>query len=150
MDEKVVQSRFLSTSWTQTLTYENHLTWVSLEETVFIRKRVRFLEVNADIKLTNNLKMTSTSIESVSCQAALCLPSWQCASEVRPGALWTLAPATSMDSLSANFFLWDSLCFEVFTEFQLFAQGWMGIDEGWIFGEWETGPWLGFRLCFFL
>ena len=21
----------------------------------------------------------------------------------------------------------------------------MGIDEGWIFGEWETGPWLGFR-----
>ena len=47
-----------------------------------------------------------------------------------------------MDSLSANFFLWDSLCFEVFTEFQLFAQGWMGIDEGWIFGEWETGPWL--------
>ena len=56
----------------------------------------------------------------------------------------------SMDSLSANFFLWDSLCFEVFSEFQLFAQGWMGIDEGWIFGEWETGPWLGFRLCFFL
>ena len=24
-------------------------------------------------------------------------------------------------------------------------QGWFGIDEGWIFGEWETGPWLGFR-----
>ena len=23
-------------------------------------------------------------------------------------------------------------------------QGWAGIDEGWIFGEWETGPWLGF------
>ena len=40
--------------------------------------------------------------------------------------------------------------FCVFSEFQLFAQGWMGIDEGWIFGEWETGPWLGFRLSFFL
>ena len=143
----LIQSRCLSTSWTQTLTYENHPTWVSLEETVFIRKRVRLLQVNAD-KTQKNL--TSTSTESVSCQAALCLPSWQCASEVRPGALWTPAPATSMDSLSANFFLWDSLCFEVFSEFQLFAQGWMGIDEGWIFGEWETGPWLGFRLSFFL
>ena len=44
----LIQYRCLSTSWTQTLTYENHPTWVSLEETVFIRKRVRLLQVNAD------------------------------------------------------------------------------------------------------
>ena len=27
----------------------------------------------------------------------------------------------------------------------IWLKGWFGIDEGWIFGEWETGPWLGFR-----
>ena len=24
-------------------------------------------------------------------------------------------------------------------------QDWSGIEQGWIYGEWETGPWWGFR-----
>ena len=23
-------------------------------------------------------------------------------------------------------------------------QDWTDLDEGWLYGEWETGPWLGF------
>ena len=26
-----------------------------------------------------------------------------------------------------------------------FDKDWSGIEQGWIYGEWETGPWWGFR-----
>ena len=28
---------------------------------------------------------------------------------------------------------------------QVLIKDWSGIEQGWIYGEWETGPWWGFR-----
>ena len=28
---------------------------------------------------------------------------------------------------------------------KMFHKDWSGIEQGWIYGEWETGPWWGFR-----
>ena len=27
----------------------------------------------------------------------------------------------------------------------ILIKDWSGIEQGWIYGEWETGPWWGFR-----
>ena len=27
----------------------------------------------------------------------------------------------------------------------IFLEDWDGLEEGWLYGEWETGPWVGFR-----
>ena len=29
--------------------------------------------------------------------------------------------------------------------FDMTFQDWTDLDEGWMFGQWESGPWLGFH-----